>query len=200
MDLVEEQLELAGRLLTVRRPPDPEALLDERAFEHEEFLPYWAEVWPSGLVLAHAVGALPLAGKRALELGCGLGLPSLAAAARGAEVTATDWAPDAIELLRSNAERNGLELRAEIVRWEEPEPLLRDAPWDLVLAADVLYERRNVEPLLTLLPALGPEILLADPSRPHAKAFLDAAAQRWRIETTRDPEHARVAVHRLTLV
>jgi predicted nicotinamide N-methyase len=200
VELVEEQVEIAGRLLTVLRPPDAEALLDEQAFDHEEFLPYWAELWPSGLVLAHTVGSLPVAGRRVLELGCGLALPSLAAAAGDAEVTATDWAPDAIGLLRRNAARNGLELRAEIVRWEEPEPLLRDAPWDLVLAADVLYERRNVEPLLTLLPALGPEILLADPSRPHAKAFLDEAAEKWRIETTHDSEHPRVAVHRLIQV
>src|SRR5690242_5005721 len=47
MDLVEEELELAGRRLTVLRPPDAEALIDERAFEHDEFLPYWAELWPS---------------------------------------------------------------------------------------------------------------------------------------------------------
>ena len=151
-------------------------------------------------MLARAVAALPLAGTRVLELGCGLALPSLAAARRGADVLATDWAEDAIEVLRRNAERNGLELRAGIVRWEEPEPLLRDAPWDLVFAADVLYERRNVEPLLELLPALGPEILLADPSRPHAKPFLEAAARTWKIETTHAPEHPRVSIHRLAQV
>jgi predicted nicotinamide N-methyase len=122
------------------------------------------------------------------------------AAALGAKVTAADWAPDAIELLRRNAERNGLGLRAEVLRWEEPEQLLLDAPWDLVLAADVLYERRNVEPLLGLLPALGAEILLSDPSRPHAQAFLEAAARIWEIETTRDVEHPRVSVHRLIQV
>ena len=200
MQLVEEQIELGGRRLTVLRPPDAEALLGEKAFEHEEFLPYWAELWPSGLVLARAVGARRLAGKRVLELGCGLALPSLAAATRGADVTATDWAPDAIALLRRNAGRNGLDVRARIVRWEEPDVLVRDAPWDLVLAADVLYERRNVESLLELLPALGAEILLADPSRPHAVAFLEAAARTWTIETARDSEHSRVAIHRLTQV
>ena len=198
MDLVEEQLELAGRRLVVLRPPDAEALIDERAFERDEFLPYWAELWPSGLVLARTVGQLELGGKRVLELGCGLGLPSLAAAALGAEVLATDWSEDAVELLRRNADRNELELRAEVVRWDEPEPLLRAAHWDLVLAADVLYEQRNAEPLLRHLPALGREVLLADPSRPHAEAFLDAARQSWRIETTYDPDRPRIAVHRLS--
>ena len=200
MDLVEETLELADRRLTLLRPPDAEALIDERAFARDEFLPYWAELWPSGLVLAGTVGDLELGGKRVLELGAGLGLPSLAAAAKGADVLATDWSEDAVELLRRNAARNSIELRVEVVRWDEPEPLLCEAPWDLVLAADVLYERRNTEPLLALLPGLGRDVLLADPSRPHAGEFLEAAAGRWRIETAHDAERPRVAIHRLTLL
>jgi predicted nicotinamide N-methyase len=200
MDLVEETLELAGRRLTLLRPPDAEALIDERAFERDEFLPYWAELWPSGLVLARTVGELELEGKRVLELGAGLGLPSLAAAANGAAVLATDWSADAIELLRRNAARNAIGLRAEIVRWDEPARLLGEAPWDLVLAADVLYERRNAEPLRALLPRLGGDVILTDPSRPHAGEFLEAAAGRWRIETTHDSDRPRVAIHRLTLL
>ena len=108
-----------------------------------------------------------------LELGCGLGLPSLAAARLGAAVLATDWADDAIELLRRNAERNGVSLRVARVRWSEPELLLRAAPWDLVLGADLLYEARNAEQLAELLPRLGPVALLAEPGRPHAKDFLE---------------------------
>ena len=86
------------------------------------------------------MAALELDGWKVLELGCGLGLPALAAALRGAEVLATDWAEEAIELLQRNAERNGVFVRAARVRWSEPEPLLRAAPWDLVLGADLLYE------------------------------------------------------------
>jgi len=108
-----------------------------------------------------------------LELGCGLGLPALTAALRGAEVLATDWADDAIELLRRNAERNGVFLRVARVRWSEPESLFRAAPWDVVLGADLLYEARNAEQLAALLPALGGEVLLAEPGRPYAKEFLE---------------------------
>ena len=79
----------------------PEDLIDEAAFADDEFLPYWAELWPAALALVAALP--PIGGLRVVELGCGLGLPSLVAAARGAEVTATDWAPDAIELLERNA-------------------------------------------------------------------------------------------------
>ena len=164
---------LAGRELVLLRPPSADALIDEDAFDEDEFLPYWAELWPSGVALARAVAALDLDSVRVLELGAGLGLPSLAAALRGADVLATDWAEEAVALLRENAERNGIALRVERVRWDDPTPLLREAPWQLVLAADLLYERRNAAQLLGLLPALGGEVLLADPGRPFARAFLE---------------------------
>jgi predicted nicotinamide N-methyase len=159
--------------LEILRPPSAEELIDEAAFDEEEFLPYWAELWPSGLALARHVAALELRGLRVLELGCGLGLPALAAARRGADVLATDWAEDAIELLRQNAERNCVLVRVERVRWSEPEPLLRGAPWDLVLGADLLYEARNAEQLAELLPSLGGGVLLAEPGRPYATEFLE---------------------------
>ena len=91
---------------------------------------------------------------------------------------ATDWAEDAVALLRDNAARNGIELRAERVRWDEPGPLLAGAPWDVVLGADLLYEQRNADLLLELLPRLGGDILLAEPGRPFAGAFL----ARWDVE------------------
>ncbi len=72
-----------------------------------------------------------------------------------------------------NAERNDLSLRAVTVRWDKPERLLREAPWDLVLGADLLYEARNAEQLAELLPHLGGEVLLAEPGRPYAKEFLE---------------------------
>jgi predicted nicotinamide N-methyase len=159
--------------LSVLRPPDADALIDVDAFDEDEFLPYWAELWPSGLALARYVSELELAGRKVLELGCGLGLPSLAAALRGADVLATDWAEEAIELLRRNAERNGVTLHVARVRWSEPERLLRAAPWDLVLGADLLYEERNAEQLAALLPRLGGDVLLAEPGRPYAKEFLE---------------------------
>jgi predicted nicotinamide N-methyase len=174
LNLVEEAVELGPELrLEILRPPSAEELIDEAAFDEEEFLPYWAELWPSGLALARHVAARELRGLRVLELGCGLGLPSLAAAGRGASVLATDWAEDAIDLLNRNAERNGLFLQAARLRWSEPEAMLRAAPWDLVLGADLLYEARNAEQLESLLPELGGEVLLAEPGRPYAKDFLE---------------------------
>ncbi len=66
-----------------------------------------------------------------------------------------------------------------------PEPLLARAPWDLVLASDVLYEARNGDALLPLLPRLGGEIWLADPGRPAAAPFLERVAETFTIESRR---------------
>lgn len=176
---IEETFEVGGRTLTLLRPPSADELIDEDAFAVDEFLPYWAELWPSGVALARYVGGLELQGRRVVELGAGLGLPSFAAALRGAAVLATDWAEDAVALLAANAARNGVALETAVVRWDEPERLLRGAPWDVVLAADVLYEQRNADQLQALLPQLGGEILLAEPGRPFAQGFL----ARWDVET-----------------
>jgi predicted nicotinamide N-methyase len=182
-DLVEEVVALGGRELSVLRPRDAEALLDEEAFDRDEFLPYWAELWPSARALARVVGVRALRGARTLELGCGVGLPSLAAAVAGARVLATDWSPDAVAMTALNAERNGLAVETLCVSWTSPAVLLERAPWDLVLAADVLYEARNAEALLPLLPRLGGEIWLADPGRPASGDFLARAADRFAIES-----------------
>jgi len=201
MDLVEEAVAIAGREVTVQRPRDSEALLDEEAFERDEFLPYWAELWPSALALARAVGGRALRGARVVELGCGLGLPSIAAALAGGRALATDWSADAVAFAAANAERNGVELETAVVSWTEPGVLLERAPWPLVLGSDLLYEARNVPVLLELLPALvgdRGEAWIADPGRRPAERFLAAAAERFAIRSTPDPAGPRVQVHRLT--
>jgi predicted nicotinamide N-methyase len=181
--LTEETIELGNdRSLRITRPVDAESLLDEDAFDHEEFLPYWAELWPSGRALAEIIGERDVAGLRVVELGCGLGLPSLSAALGGATVLATDWSPDAVDLVRKNADANGLTLEVDVVGWAAPEALIERAPFDLVLASDVLYERRNADELLDLLPKLGREVLVADPSRPFTKSFLERAVNDWTLK------------------
>jgi predicted nicotinamide N-methyase len=169
LTLSSDRIVVGGVELTLLRPDSPEALIDEAAFERDEFLPYWAELWPAAAALANA---LPdVRGLRVVELGCGLGLPSLVAAARGADVTATDWAEEAIALLRENAARNAVELRAEVRDWRDP----WDDRFDLALAADVLYERRNVEPVLARLRELAPAALVALAGRPQEREFLRLA-------------------------
>jgi predicted nicotinamide N-methyase len=202
-DLAEETFRLGGREVRLLRPRDGDALLDELLAEDdpdEDRLPFWAELWPSGTALARVVAGRRLAGRRVLELGCGLGLVSVAAAGAGASVLAVDRSPEAIAFTAANAARNGVRLRTAVCAFDRPDPLLAEAPWDLVLAADVLYEPRNVPVLVWLLPRLvgrGGEVWLADPERRTAGAFLagvDATGwQRDRIPA----EPATVVVHRL---
>lgn len=191
---------IAGRDLALLRPRDAEALLDEHAFEQEEFLPYWADLWPSALALARAIGTRALHGARTLELGCGLGLPSLAAALAGGRVLATDWSSAAVDMTAENARRNDVALDTLTCSWTAPEPLLERGPYDIVLASDVLYEARNGEALLPLLPRLlstHGEVWLADPGRAVAERFLAAAAERFAIERRRAAELPRGGVFRL---
>src|SRR4051812_23309300 len=124
--MCEEVVPLApGRELAVLRPRDSESLLDEHAFEEDEFLPYWAELWPSGVALARAIATRSLKRASVLELGCGLGLPSLAAALAGGRVLATDWSPAAVELPPAHAERNGAALENPGLSWAAPGAALR---------------------------------------------------------------------------
>ncbi len=191
--LVEEEVEAGGCRFRLRRPADPDALVDERAFRHAEFMPYWAELWPSGLALAKVVAAGEPG--RLLELGCGLGLPSLVAARRGWDVVATDWSAHAIAVLTLNAAANGVRLRAEVATWENPSWFEDAGPFDRVAAADVLYERRNVGSLLDLLGRLGTEVLLADPGRAPFDDFLEGAAEAWCIDDVA-PEVVRLRPRR----
>lgn len=186
-DVVEETVALGGRTVRMLRPRDGDAVLDELLAEddpEEERLPFWTQLWPSGTALARAVTGRPLAGRRVLELGCGLGLVSVAAALAGADVLAVDRSPEAVTFTAANAARNGATVATAVCAFDQPEPLLAEAPWDLVLAADVLYEQRNVPVLLWLLPRLvGPagEVWLADPGRNGLDTFLSGTeATGWR--------------------
>ncbi|HEX5724674.1 MAG TPA: methyltransferase domain-containing protein [Longimicrobiaceae bacterium] len=153
-------------------PRAADELIDEAEFAADERLPYWAELWPSAKALARHLleaGAPP---GRALELGCGVALPSLALRWLGAEVLATDYYADALRFARANAGRNGLApLATALLDWRSPPP---GEPFALVLAADVLYEPRNAESLAALLPrvvAPGGRFLLADPGRTYLADF-----------------------------
>jgi predicted nicotinamide N-methyase len=203
IDSVEERIALPVGEVALSRPRDSEALITEEGFEKEEFLPYWAELWSSGVALAHDIAGRALHGASVLELGCGLGLPSIAAALAGGRVLATDWSPDAVRATATNAALNEVSIETARVAWAAPDALLERAPWRYVIAADVLYEPRNVDLLLELLPRLvdrKSRILIADPGRNPAADFIERArAGRWHVRTTRSGRQPRVRLHRLRL-
>jgi predicted nicotinamide N-methyase len=181
VELVEETVQAGALTLEILRPPDPAALIDVERFKEEEYMPYWAELWVSGVRLAAAVADRDVDGLAVLELGCGLGVPSIAAALGGANVLAVDWAQEALDVTQQNAKRNGASVEILRADWSKPEPLLARAPFDLVLCADVLYETRNVDALLELLPKLTAEVLLGEPGRSTAGRFFELAERDWEI-------------------
>ena len=161
-------------------PERADDLIDEADFARDERLPYWADVWPSAIVLARRVASMRADGRRLLELGCGAGLVAAAASLAGFDVTATDYYEDSLRFTRLNVMRNGgAEPTVRLVDW-------RDLPTDLgtfdvVIASDVLYEHSYGALVATAVArTLGPWGLavLADPGRIAAGDFVDAARRR----------------------
>src|SRR6266403_930690 len=139
--------------------------------------PYWAHLWSGAVVLAATV---PRGARRVLELGCGLGLPGLTAARRGARVAFVDRVPAALAFVRASAWANGL-AAVDLVAADATAPALR-ARFDLVLAAELVYERAAFPALAGYL-APGGRALLADAGRIDTRAFyaeLDGAGLAWR--------------------
>jgi predicted nicotinamide N-methyase len=192
-NLIVQSIELPRGELRLRQPRESADLPDDHEVEWAPIAPYWSVLWRSGVALARELEGVALAGRRVVELGCGLAVPSIAAARAGADALATDADPDALQLVERNARANGVEVATALVDWAQPEELVARAPFDLVVAADVLYQRASTAQLLELLPRLAPVGWLADPGRPVAGAFLEQAAERWSVETR---ARGVVAVHR----
>jgi len=160
----------------------------ERAGISSATWPLFGVLWPAGLVLAEEMSRFPVAGKRVLEIGCGLGLSSLVLQRRGADITASDHHPLAEEFLSANAALNGLaKVPFRIAQWSGPNPDL--GRFDLIIGGDVLYERDHVGLLagfIALHAGAEAEILISDPGRNHANALSRAlAAQGFECTQTR---------------
>jgi predicted nicotinamide N-methyase len=177
-NVVEHGITIADRLFDLRHPRSADDLIREDDFNRDERLPYWAEVWPSAYVLAQRIAAEGQAEshwpkRTLLELGCGCGLAAIVAAAFGFDTTAVDYYPEALEFVRLNAELNEiLPPATRLVDWRRYPPDLCD--FDLVAAADVLYERdycRLVAAAFRQSLRPGGLGILTDPQRSKAEAF-----------------------------
>lgn len=152
----------------------PEEQLDPFA---EDLCPYFGVLWPAAeaLSLYLSENSLLIKGKRVLELGCGLGLPSLVATQLGAEVLATDFHPDVEEYFLRNCRHTNVQCSYQRLNWREDNSQL--GQFDIVIGSDVLYESKHpIEVARGLLRYVKPHgmILLSDPGRNHLQHFIDA--------------------------
>lgn len=212
-ELTLEHIAIPGtdRVVDVIRPVDVETLLDQSASDPEQNLPYWSEIWPSGIALAAAILQEPhlVAGIPVLELGSGVGITAAVALESGARLTATDYAPESITMTRLTCRlHTGREPETRRVNWRAADaPLLQEdgARWPVILAADVLYEERDIEPVLDVFERVlepGGLVWLAEPGRRPSRLAVERAPERgWSIETTTfaadwpDPKDAGVIVN-----
>lgn len=185
------------------RAIDAGALLRERVIADP---PYWALVWTGARAIAAIVSHLDFpAGLAVLDLGCGLGFAGIAAARRSAAVTFGDYLQAPIQFVRASLTRLGLSrCEARIIDFTR---LVDDgSPFDLILAADIVYDPVHYGPLaeyLDLHLAEGGTILLTESLRADASVFLDGLRARsfsdekcalWVME---DGRRERTWLHRL---
>jgi ETFB lysine methyltransferase len=187
-DTVERTVIVAGSPFTLLKVRDTNRLVDEiepSMFALDERLPYWADIWSSSVALAqYCLEAWSLTGRTVLELGCGLGLAGIGAARAGGIVTLTDYEDDALCFARLNAAMNlpadlcAADLTLKRLDWRSMDD---PGTFDLILASDVVYERRNFLPLLDVVGrALAPHgrALVTDPDRSMGKEFVSVALAR----------------------
>ena len=175
-DVTTTEVDIGDDRFAIVHPKNAEELIDEAAFNRDERLPYWADVWPSSIALARAIRAMNGTGLSLLELGCGVGLVAAVALRAGFDVTASDYYDDSLAFTRLNASQNGLrEPKVMHLDWRQ---LPHAIPaFDLVVGADVLYERAYgpvvARTIATTLAEKG-RALIADPGRVGAPAFFSA--------------------------
>ncbi len=175
-DLTETRVRAGEREFVLTHPRSAESIIDEAAFAEDERLPYWADIWPSSRVLADVLVRHQGNGRTVLELGCGTGLVACALAVAGYRVTASDYYQDSLRTTAANVKANtGVDIDTLRLDWRSlPEDLGR---YDVVVAADVLYERPYAaliaNALARTLNADGYAII-ADPGRIAFESLLAA--------------------------
>jgi predicted nicotinamide N-methyase len=182
-------LEFGAMSIRLALPADPDRLLDDPLVidwnRSDDYMPYWAYLWPSALLLAEWIASAPSplrpdgeVARDTLEIGCGLGLPGLVAVARGLRVQFSDHDQAPLEFVARSAAENGFDPGQYSIRhldWRNPP----DERFSIILGADVLYELRLVPLVAELLSRLlAPDGLgvIASPFRAAAQGFPTALA------------------------
>ncbi|MGD1896448.1 MAG: methyltransferase [Phormidesmis sp.] len=170
------------KTFSIAYPGNADQLLDHPsthdAFHADEYMPYWAELWPSSQMLGEVLLQQDWPqNQTALEIGCGVGLSGIVALSLGMHVIFSDYDATAVKFAARNAIANGFHnFKTRPLDWRVPPNL--QVP--LLLAADVIYEERNIAPLITFIKAVlspGGICLLSDPDRSTRGGFCYALKQ-----------------------
>lgn len=143
---------IEGQTFRLTLPAVPDAFLEDpqvhAAFDRDEYMPYWAFLWPAALKMVSTILKFEWpAGAEVLEIGAGIGIVGLAGLARGLKVTISDYEPKAVQLALYNAIRNGFSQgQGLVLDWRSPP----DRQYPFVWGCELLYEDRHHEPLLEL--------------------------------------------------
>lgn len=145
---------------------DPEGIAEELGINSATW-PLFGVIWPSSVVLAHHIAGYCTGSKRILEIGCGTALSSLLLNKKNADITATDYHPEAGNFLARNTELNG-DKPIDFIRvdWSADNAQLGD--FDLIIGSDLLYEDSHVELVANFIDNHAKpecEIILVDPGR-----------------------------------
>ena len=206
--ILSSPIELHNLRLQFTRIADPDSVLDQVAAEEDRLeklsgrrtdsdqlhLPYWAELWDSAIGIAqHLLRRRgDLKSLSALDLGCGMGLCGAVAARLGMRVLLADLEPDALLFARLNSFDDSARVRTRRLNWKTDR---LDEQFDLILGADILYERKQwdfLEPFWRAHLKAGGHVLLGEPGRQTGDQFENWIAQRrWVIQMHLEPVTTR---------
>lgn len=200
------QQHVGGHIFQLWQVAQPDQLLDEliaKGDTHEdvidERIPYWAELWPSAIGMVQYLLRHPelVSGHSVLEIGCGLGLPGIAAGMLGGEVTLSDYLAPALDFAYANWQLNHhSSVGLALLDWRQPDPTLTA---DLVLASDITYEARHFSYLPHAFRTLcrpGGHVLISDPQRKVAQAFFQGlAGEGFRVDRTEEQVRLNERLH-----
>jgi len=190
------------------RIADPDVVLDQVAAEEDRrekqsgvrhegeelHLPYWAELWDSGLGIGQMLVSAPqwVRGKNVLDLGCGMGLAGTVAAALGANVLFADLEADSLLFATLNSLPWRKNVRTRRLNWQKDR---LEERFDLILGADILYEKQQwpfLEPFWREHIKKDGTVLLGEPGRQTGDLFLEwMSSKNWQIEKSEQPVTTR---------
>jgi predicted nicotinamide N-methyase len=189
-DILREKVIVEDKVFYLQRPADSDKLMDHpdirEANRVDDYMPYWTDIWPASRMMAKAIlreswENFPLKTSdkiEALEIGCGLGLAGLAALAKGLRVIFSDYDQTALKFVADNARLNGFyDFRTLAIDWRHPP---QDLKVPVIFAADLMYEIRNVEPILNLIKQVllpGGTAFITDQDRTPASILRERMGQ-----------------------